>query len=85
WMRIHGRPLGADARNGFAFLPNAGLIDNGFLIYRQILSRPDFAGAITRVPADRAPIDVLGDYTPQGTTCPPALFVARTLAGDSPA
>ncbi|WP_293001089.1 hypothetical protein [Nevskia sp.] len=82
---IHGRPLGADARNGFAFLPNAGLIDNGFLIYRQILSRPDFAGAITRVPADRAPIDVLGDYTPQGTTCPPALFVARTLAGDSPA
>ncbi|MBA4284248.1 MAG: hypothetical protein C0434_01795 [Xanthomonadaceae bacterium] len=80
-----GRPPGADARHGFSYLPNAGLVDNGFLIYRQLLSRPGFGGAITSVPPGASPQTVLGDYSPQATTCPRALFTARSLAGDSAA
>lgn len=82
---IGGRPPGADAAHGFSYLPSAGLVDNGFLIYRQILTRPGFDGAITAVTPDSAPEAVLGDYHPQGSTCPRTLFTARVAAGDSPA
>jgi len=82
---LGGRPPGADAKHGFSYLPNAGLVDNGFLIYRQLLSRPGFGGAITSVPPGASPQAVLGDYSPQATTCPRALFSARVLAGDSAA
>lgn len=79
---IAGRPAGADASRGFSYLPSAGLIDNGFLIYRQLLSRPGFAGAIAAVPDGSAADAILGDFHPQATTCPRAVFAARIAAGD---
>ena len=82
---LAGRPVGATARRGFSYLPNAGLLDNGFLIYRQLLARTDFPGAIRRVPEGSAPEAVLGDYAPQATTCPRRVFSARSAAGDSAA
>lgn len=79
---LAGRPLGADAQHGFSYLPSAGLLDNGLLIVRQLLAHPDFPGAINAVPADADPQTVLGDYNPQATRCPRALFSARIRAGD---
>lgn len=79
-----GRPAGADAAHGFAFLPSAGL-EAGYLIYRQILARPDFVGAISRVPERGDPVVVLGDYAPVGTYCRSSVFAESVAAGRSPA
>ncbi len=79
-----GRPAGADARHGFAYLPAAGL-DAGYLIYRQLLASPDFVGAISRVPERGDPETALGDYAPRGVYCRPAVFADGVAAGRSPA
>ncbi|WP_293394340.1 hypothetical protein [Nevskia sp.] len=68
---------------GYAALP-FGPVAVGFLIYRQLLPAADFVGAIGRVPEGTAPEEVIGDYTPVATYCPPALFEARVRAGDTP-
>lgn len=69
--------------SGYAALP-FGPVALGFLIYRQLLPDPDFVGAIGSVPRGTSPQDVIGDYTPVATYCPPALFEARVRAGDTP-
>lgn len=69
--------------SGYAALP-FGPVVLGFLIYRQLLPDADFVGAIGQVPQGTPPRDVIGDYTPIATYCPPALFEARVRAGDTP-
>ena len=69
--------------SGYAALP-FGPVALGFLIYRQLLPDADFVGAISSVPRGTQPEDVIGDYTPVATYCPPALFEARVRAGDTP-
>ena len=67
---LGGRPPGADASHGFSYLPSAGLVDNGFLIYRQILTRPGFAGAISAVPGGQRAAVVARRLQPAGQHLP---------------
>lgn len=69
--------------SGYAALP-FGPVALGFLIYRQLLPAADFVGAISQVLQGTPPEDVIGDYTPVATYCPPVLFEARVRAGDTP-
>ena len=72
------------ASSAFTELP-FGASSNGYLIYRQLLSRQDFAGSAARIPVGVAPESVIGDYTPKGVYCSAARFNASINAGDSPA
>ena len=72
------------AGSGFTVLP-FGASSNGYLIYRQLLPRQDFAGSAARIPVGVMPGTVIGDYHPQGVYCSPARVQARIDAGDSAA
>lgn len=75
------RPGNATPANHFAWLP-WGFYPDGLLIYRQLLAAPGFTPAIRNVPAGADPAPIMGDYLPQSTFCPRAVFEA---AGTDPA
>ena len=54
----------------------AGPYPDVFVLFRHMLPADDFAFAAQRVPADKTPADVLGDYYPQTKVCSAAQFDA---------
>ncbi|HEY1057102.1 MAG TPA: hypothetical protein VGE55_00065 [Limnobacter sp.] len=75
------RPANATAANGFAWLPWGPYADQ-VLIYRHMLENPAFPQTIQRVPKGTPIHDVMGDYTPVGTYCNPAVFTQSVRPAD---